>query len=389
MVNVWKVLALFHISILPDSIQNRTYHPNVRVLCPDANPIYGKIILCMKNPNHSSTGTPPRLFATLLKGFNTIANHWYLILFPIGMDLLLWLGPRLSVKTLFSDAATFLADTMAKSGAVGILGPIENPQALWMELLERINLASALRTIPIGVPSLIARESPLTSPLGGGSVIEISNYNLVLLTLAGMLLVGLLLGSLYFLLVSKVTAAETDKLSLKEVATGYGQSLALFCILILLLIFLSIPLSLLLALFTSLGLGLGQFLLMACGFFLLWLLMPLVFAPHGIFVLKQKALPSMLISIRLVRLFLPGTGLFIITCVLISEGLNMLWSLPEATSWMTLISIGGHAFVITGLLAASFIYYREGLRWMQQNLQKMAEMTKKQQENGGTPLEQQ
>ena len=343
----------------------------------------------MKNPNHSSTGTPPRLFATLLKGFNTIANHWYLILFPIGMDLLLWLGPRLSVKTLFSDAATFLADTMAKSGAVGILGPIENPQALWMELLERINLASALRTIPIGVPSLIARESPLTSPLGGGSVIEISNYNLVLLTLAGMLLVGLLLGSLYFLLVSKVTAAETDKLSLKEVATGYGQSLALFCILILLLIFLSIPLSLLLALFTSLGLGLGQFLLMACGFFLLWLLMPLVFAPHGIFVLKQKALPSMLISIRLVRLFLPGTGLFIITCVLISEGLNMLWSLPEATSWMTLISIGGHAFVITGLLAASFIYYREGLRWMQQNLQKMAEMTKKQQENGGTPLEQQ
>ncbi len=389
MVNVRKKLSLFHISILPDSIQNRTYHPNDQAYCLDANSIYGKINICMKNPNFASTGTPPRLFSTLLKGFNTIANHWYLILFPIGMDLLLWLGPRLSIKTLFSSTATFLADSMAKSGAVGILGPIENPQALWMELLERINLASAMRTIPIGVPSLIARESPLTSPLSGVSVVEISNYNLVLLLVGGLLLVGFLLGSLYFLLISKVTAPDPDKLSLKEVTSGYGQSLALFCILILLLIFLSIPLSLVLAIFSSLGLGLGQFLLMVCAFFLLWLLMPLVFAPHGIFVLKQKALPSMLISIRLVRLFLPGTGLFIITCVLISEGLNMLWSLPEASSWMTLIGIGGHAFIITGLLAASFIYYREGLRWMQQNLQKMAEMTKQQQENGGTPLEQQ
>ena len=343
----------------------------------------------MKNPNFASTATPPRLFSTLLKGFNTIANHWYLILFPIGMDLLLWLGPRLSVKTLFSDAAAFLAESMAKSGAAGILGPIENPQALWTELLERINLATTMRTIPIGVPSLIARESPLTSPLGGASVIEFSNFNLVLLSIAGLLLVGYLLGSLYFLLISKVTAPEGDKLSLKEVASGYGQSLVLFCILILLLVFLSIPLSLVLALFSSLGLGLGQFLVMVCVFFLLWLLMPLVFAPHGIFVLKQKALPSMLISIRLVRLFLPGTGMFIMTCVLISEGLNMLWSLPDANSWMTLIGIGGHAFIITGLLAASFVYYREGLRWMQQNLQKMAEMAKKQQENGGNPLEQQ
>ena len=38
---------------------------------------------------------------------------------------------------------------------------------------------------------------------------------------------------------------------------------------------------------------------------------------------------------------------------------------------MTLVGIGGHAFITTGLLAASFIYYQGGMRWMQENLKKM------------------
>jgi hypothetical protein len=32
---------------------------------------------------------------------------------------------------------------------------------------------------------------------------------------------------------------------------------------------------------------------------------------------------------------------------------------------MTLIGIGGHAFITTGLLAASFIYYRDMSAWLQ------------------------
>jgi hypothetical protein len=85
---------------------------------------------------------------------------------------------------------------------------------------------------------------------------------------------------------------------------------------------------------------------------------------------------------RMVRFFLPGTGMFIVIAALISEGLNMVWTLPAASSWLTLIGIAGHAFVVTALLTASFIYYREGLRWMQENIQRMsAPMSKP--ENGG------
>jgi len=91
-------------------------------------------------------------------------------------------------------------------------------------------------------------------------------------------------------------------------------------------------------------------------------------------------------SIRMVRFFLPGTSMFIIFCILISEGFNMLWVLPGSDSWLLALGIGGHAFVVTGLLSASFLYYRQGLKWMQFNIQRIQELKEKQ-ESGGTSIE--
>jgi len=66
----------------------------------------------------------------------------------------------------------------------------------------------------------------------------------------------------------------------------------------------------------------------------------------------------------------------------------MVWTLPGTDSWLMVLGIGGHAFIVTALLAASFLYYRDGLKWMQYNIQKMTDAMKKQ-EDGGTSVEQQ
>ncbi|MDP3721651.1 MAG: hypothetical protein Q8R09_04250 [Anaerolineaceae bacterium] len=342
----------------------------------------------MEKPINTLTGTPPRLFPTLLKGFNTIANHWYLILFPVAIDVVLWLGPKIKLKTLLTPIIDTMTQNVLKISPAEMLPTAQTYQALWDQLINQFNLTTLIRTIPIGVPSIIARQSPLTSPLGPGISYELPTVNWIFIVLGILLLLGFLLGSIYFILVSQVTAPETGKMGLKEVFSAYLQSLVMFCLMIILLVLISVPLLMLLSILSLINPAIGQFFMLVAAFLLLWLLMPLVFSPHGIFVLKQKALPSMLISVRLVRLFLPGTGLFVMTSILISEGLNLLWTIPDPNSWMTMIGIGGHAFIITGLLAASFIYYREGLKWMQDNLQKMAEATKMQQENGGTTLEQ-
>jgi ABC-type transporter Mla maintaining outer membrane lipid asymmetry permease subunit MlaE len=71
-----------------------------------------------------------------------------------------------------------------------------------------------------------------------------------------------------------------------------------------------------------------------------------------------------------VRFILPGTGMFVLSVLVISQGLDVLWSAPPLTSWMMLIGIGGHAFIATGLLAASFVYYRDAMRFVQEFLQR-------------------
>jgi len=46
----------------------------------------------------------------------------------------------------------------------------------------------------------------------------------------------------------------------------------------------------------------------------------------------------------------------------------MLWKAPPVTSWLTLVGVGGHAFISTALLAASFVYYRDADHWVQETL---------------------
>jgi hypothetical protein len=96
-----------------------------------------------------------------------------------------------------------------------------------------------------------------------------------------------------------------------------------------------------------------------------WLIVPLFFTPHGIFVRRQNAFYSIFTSLRMARFTLPTSGLFVVCVLLLSTGLNYLWSVPPDNSWMKLVGIGGHAFITTALLAASFVYYRDMNVWLQ------------------------
>jgi hypothetical protein len=61
---------------------------------------------------------------------------------------------------------------------------------------------------------------------------------------------------------------------------------------------------------------------------------------------------------------LPKTALFFLIILLVSEVLDILWSTPKDDSWLILVGIAGHALVTTGMLAASFVYYRDADRWV-------------------------
>jgi len=100
-----------------------------------------------------------------------------------------------------------------------------------------------------------------------------------------------------------------------------------------------------------------------------WLFIPMIFTPHGIVVGQRKMWISVKESIRITRLTLPSTTLLLLSLVLLSEGLDVLWNIPPADSWWTLVGIIGHAFVTTGILAATFVYYKDAHRWVQRLFQ--------------------
>ena len=148
----------------------------------------------------------------------------------------------------------------------------------------------------------------------------------------------------------------------------YAQltQLVFFLLTIVLVAALAIPSLCLVSSIISFLPGLGSLPLFILGVILVWLLLPLAFSPHGIFISQQSAWVSITTSIKLVRAYLPGTGLFFLIAIVVSQGLDMLWSTPATSDWLTAVGIFGHAFISSGVLAASFIYYAKGLEWMQE-----------------------
>ncbi len=133
-----------------------------------------------------------------------------------------------------------------------------------------------------------------------------------------------------------------------------------------------IPLSCVLSILLLLGIGSTQFPLLIAlflGGILVWLMIPLFFSPHGIFAKHRPMWISLIQAVRLSRITFSTTGLLILVIVLLSEGLDVLWNVPAENSWLMLVGIAGHAFITTGLLSATYIYYRDADLWLEQSIQ--------------------
>jgi hypothetical protein len=235
---------------------------------------------------------------------------------------------------------------------------------LWQILLERFNLASSIATFPIGVPSIITSLSPLSTPSGEAPVIELANIGQTILLWLGFSILGLGLGAIYFSSIARSAAGRGNAFTMRELAWQTWQTALLTVTLIILAIILLIPISIVVSIFALINPLLAQIVLIILSFIGMWLIIPMVFCPHGIFLYRMGILASLMSSVRLVRTTLPTTGIFLLVLVVINQGMNIIWRIPPETSWMTLIGIFGNAFITTGLLSASFVFYRTGAEWL-------------------------
>lgn len=298
--------------------------------------------------------------ASLAVGFECAARHLSLVLLPLLLDLFLWLGPRLSLATLIerllalwqtmlpADSFALLAETMQDVGA-------------------RSNLFSLLSPAPLlGLPSLHALHLAAATPWGPRVAIEVSSPLPLIGWIAVLLVAGSGLNALYLAQVGRAFRAEQDEPlpSQPSTATIWRRLLALIAFLVAVILFVLFPLLSLVGflslLSTTLAFLVESFLL----FSFLFALLRLIYLFPAIVLMNATFLQALRESLTLTQLYLNQTAMLVTTMAIIEMGLNFVWTLPPATSWVRLVSLAGHAFIDTALLASLFYFYHQRLAYL-------------------------
>ena len=293
---------------------------------------------------------PISVISSLSTGFDRVASQPYLIIPPLILDLFLWLGPQLRIAQLIesmTEQAVQMEGLVAEQASL--------VQEIVQDLGESFNLLSALSTLPIGIPSLMAGRPQLETPLGLGNKVDLSDPGQILLFWIGLSAIGLASGAFYQYWIALAVApagslGSSWLAALRIVGFGFlafaGAFFAGFVVLIAIVVAtLILPL-----------LGTGVFFL---GFALLfWMAVYLIFTPHGIIRYNFGVIRAMLESFIVVRWNLLSTVGFLFLAFGSYWLLSYVWALPSGDSWFALLAVMGHAFVATTLLAASYAYYQ-------------------------------
>jgi hypothetical protein len=310
---------------------------------------------------------PPGVISSIKAGFDTIATHITAILLPLLLNLFLWLGPRLRMNVLF-DLVKGDAIQIWKAGGVSA-EDIQRVLTWYNDTIPAVNLFWLLRTLPIGISSMLFPQATSATPLGNPSILQVGALNLLgwifLLTL-----VGWIGGGLYFRSVAWIITSNKEDQRL-SIARAISQTMLISIFWGILLMMIGVPIFLILALVLQFSPFIANLLVLFVSLASMWVIIPLFFWPHGVFLKKQNVITSIISSFQMARFTLPTSSMFVLTVFLLTFGLNFLWAIPPEDSWMTFVGIFGHSFVATALLAGSFIYYRDMNIWLQTVVDKL------------------
>ncbi|MBI5052752.1 MAG: hypothetical protein HZB77_06895 [Chloroflexi bacterium] len=312
---------------------------------------------------NSEIKPPVGVIESLTGGFETAASRLPAVFFPLAFDLFLWLGPRLSINPLIQQLINLVNSAPAPDAASD-----QNRQAIvemWRIMGEKTNLFTLFSTWPVGVPSLMSAELPTLSPNGKPLLLSLDNGLLMLFFVITFSLIGLLLGAIYYNVLA--SSLREQPLTLNDLLVRSIINWAKLVVFVLLVMLMggiiSVPFLLVIGLLQLINVGLAAIGVSIWGAMAMWLWIYIAFTWHGMVLRDRSVWGAMWDSMRLVQFNLfPVMGLYILTFVL-NWGLGYLWSLPAEDSWLTLAAIGGHAFVSTALVAATFVFYKDRYRW--------------------------
>ncbi len=295
-----------------------------------------------------------------MDGFEAIQAHFWVILPPILLDILFWLGPHLTVPNsiLNQFSVLYRANPLLEESF---------PQEQFMDLFSRYNLVTSLSPSLVGIPSLVKTQLIFDqTPIGAVSRMTMSNEGSTALLLFSMLLGGMVLATIYLKLVANAVARNSELQVRNSLGAVIKASLRIFGFALLLSIMLGIFSTVVFLLSAILGQFAGWIVLpiVFIGFSLmLWVLLFNGFVVHGVMMQDFGIFKAVKNSIMLVRANASQMTMLFLVAYVLHIGLRMIWSYPDTDMWLFAIGIVGHAFIASAVLAATFSFYQDRVRW--------------------------
>ncbi len=299
--------------------------------------------------------TIPTIFGTLKAGFDFTTQHGWLVILPFLLNTLLWVGPRVQVADLILNNPAFeeqleAAIAMQPDGSAEIV----------TTFIERFNLLTLISVPLIGVPTLYSGITPETVPVTPPTY-QLIDWGSAGLNMVAMLAIGVVLSALFYSLITRlITQPTVDWGDFGRSLFRITLQLASMLIIIVIGLFLfSIPLSIMAAVSTLVNPGIGVIILLMGSVLIMWAIIFLSFSLPTLLFHDGSPARAILKSVRFLQKHLATALPLLMLLFLIRSLTNSLWVSADDGSWLTLVSIAGHAFVATALSASLFIFYRD------------------------------
>ena len=300
---------------------------------------------------------------SLSAGYRFLGRRIDLLLVPILLDLLLWLGPRLDIGSLFRQAAALYTDAAATEGMPTDMATLSGQMSEMLTTMgENTNLLSVLASSSLlHVPSLMAAIGPTSQQ----AVIEIAHPLAVIAFFLGLGLLSLLVGVVYLNQLAQALPLgsgpkPTDRSQFVNNVLRHWLMVLLYVLTLAVgMVAVSVPVGLLSSLFMFVSPAIVSLLLLLVSSAFFALFFYLYFVTVAVVLDNLPVHRAIAASLRLVRRNFWATLGFVALYNLIAIGFALLLAgLVGSSPVGTALGILVNAYIGSGLTLGLLVFYR-------------------------------
>jgi hypothetical protein len=331
---------------------------------------------------------PVGVVESLSQGFELTAGHLLLLLLPVLFDLMLWIGPRVSYQPLIElTQNSFLEMWELNDQEEELTSAQQRLEEYISESLTAIQEEESTQYFSlVFLPSVIAGRK--AEPLPFGYAPQLWEIKTPLAWL-GLRILSMVAGMSVFSLYASIIACEVDKQRvklgqiLKQLPAITIQFLILAVILPFLLLIIFMPFLILATGLLALWDVLSGIVIMSGFVVMIWVSLFGAFTIHAMLMNRRNLLLAIWDSVRVVQWNVSATMLLFMSVVLVNFALQLVWELADAGSWLVVLGMMGNAFISTGLIMATFVFFKDRYRyWQEMREALLAELKRRQIEDG-------